>query len=487
MRRVIAAAVMGGLVLGGVEATPVFAATSATKTMKTVVYQGYEFQVPASWPVYRLDQHPQTCVRYDVHAVYLGPPGPNMQCPAGIVGRTQTVSFITGAPGAASTSTDLQRLPAVHGVIMQNAVDHELSVALGPVARGPVAGDPGTRLRPGATVLGTYGTDPAVIEQVLNTLRQAPAGAAQSTQTGSAPAQPGGTAPGTSQRGLPARSPAQIVQSAPARKSPSPRKRVLRRVHGVGGFDTCTVPSLKAMHLWRGNYAVVGVYLGGVNAACAFGNLASSWVQPVMKSGWGILPTYVGPQAPCWSGSGVKLDAGKAAAEGKAAAADAVHKAQAFGIRRGSPIYYDMEAYNGGASCTAAVLGFLSAWNHQVAAAGYVTGMYSGQNSGITDVESAAVHRKPGFTPPEAVWIALWDGKPTVSDGNLVWPLTDRSKQYAGNVRATFKGITLIVDKDIVDGPVARLFTRRVARRRAGESVRANRRGLISSRHGPTQ
>ena len=62
--------------------------------MKTVVYHGYEFQVPAGWPVYRLDEHPTTCVRYDVHAVYLGTPGVNMQCPAGLVGRTQTVSVI---------------------------------------------------------------------------------------------------------------------------------------------------------------------------------------------------------------------------------------------------------------------------------------------------------------------------------------------------------------------------------------------------------
>jgi hypothetical protein len=411
--------------------------------------------------------------------------------------------------GAAGTSTDLQRLPAVHGVIMQNAVDHELSVMLRAVVRGPVLRGAAVRTPTagGATVLGTYGTDPAAIEQVLNTVRPAPAGAAQSAQTVTAPAQPGGagpgtspgaspgtsrgaspgTSPGTSARGLPADSPAQIVQSAPAAEAPSPRKRVLRRVHGVGGFDTCTVPSLSAMHLWRDNYAVVGVYLGGVNAACAFGNLAASWVRPVMKSGWGILPTYVGPQAPCWSGSGVKLDAGKAAAEGKAAATDAVHQAQAFGIGRGSPIYYDMESYNGGASCTAAVLGFLSAWNRQVAAAGYVTGMYSGQSSGITDVEAAAAARKHGFTPPDAVWIALWDGNPTVNDGHLVWPLFDRSKQYAGNVAATFKGITLIVDKDIVDGPVARLLTPQAATRRAGESVRANRRGLISSRHGPTQ
>ena len=45
--------------------------------------------------------------------------------------------------------TELQRLAAVHGTITQNAVNHELKVALGTG-------------KPGATVLGTYGTDPAV-------------------------------------------------------------------------------------------------------------------------------------------------------------------------------------------------------------------------------------------------------------------------------------------------------------------------------------
>ena len=171
MRRAITAAVMGGLVLGGAVATPSLAATRGegkgpgkasqavptkpraaskpkaaskprahakpTTGMKTVVYAGYEFQVPASWPVYRLDEHPQTCVRYDVPAVYLGKPGANMRCTAGLVGRTQTVSFIPGqgaatGPVAGSPSrsaaadgadgTELQRLPAVHGAITQNAV-----------------------------------------------------------------------------------------------------------------------------------------------------------------------------------------------------------------------------------------------------------------------------------------------------------------------------------------------------------------------------
>ena len=159
MRRAIAATVMGGLLLGGAVATPAVAAArgdgnvpskarsaapakphaggkagpgrvgkaatskattgkavtgkpgskKAGRAMKTVAYAGYEFQVPASWPVYRLDEHPRTCVRYDVHAVYLGRPGPDMRCAAGLIGRTQTVSLIPGRGVTAGSATGPQR------------------------------------------------------------------------------------------------------------------------------------------------------------------------------------------------------------------------------------------------------------------------------------------------------------------------------------------------------------------------------------------
>ena len=59
--------------------------------MRTVAYHGLEFDVPGSWPVYDLDADPSTCVRFDVNAVYLGHPGADMQCPAGIVGRADAV------------------------------------------------------------------------------------------------------------------------------------------------------------------------------------------------------------------------------------------------------------------------------------------------------------------------------------------------------------------------------------------------------------
>jgi hypothetical protein len=510
MRRAIAAAVIGGLVLGGVSATPAFAAAhgagkasdqatkttktmkpKTTNTMKTVVYEGYAFQVPASWPVYRLDEHPQTCVRYDIHAVYLGTPGANMRCPSGLVGRTQTVSFIPGHDVAAGTSpqvteqsappgavggTELQRLPAVHGTITQNAVQHVLRVALGTAALG-------------ATVLGTYGVDPAVIEQVLSTLHIAPAGAASTAQSGSAQAN---SRPSSARAAL--LSQRALAPAATSRKQPSPRRKLSRRpahprpkaaptatytswrgvpvqwpveivqapppkaVSPVSGFDSCTAPSLETMRAWRSAYAAVGVYIGGVNSACAQFNLSASWIRSAASMGWGILPTYVGPQAPCWPGGpGVLIQPASAAAEGAAAASDAVSDARLFGLGTGSPIYYDMEAYNGGTSCKEAVLTFLGAWDRQVDAAGYVSGVYSSQDSGITDMERWAVDGTGGFTPPDAIWIALWDGIPSLADGSLTWPLSDRSKQYAGNVNATVGGFALTIDKDIVGGPMARL------------------------------
>ena len=352
MRRAMAAAVVGGLVLGGVTATSAFAATAAkttartttkTKTttsatagkaaLKTVVYRGYEFQVPASWPVYRLDQHPATCVRYDVQAVYLGTPGANMQCPVGLVGRTQTVSVIpstTVAAGSGAEITDqreqpdgvggtpLPPLPAVHGAVTLNASLHELRVALGAAPLG-------------VTVFATYGTDPALVEQVLGTLRAArgPASARESTSARASAAQRKPTskksrdaaATTTSWRGIPVNWPIQIIQPPP---QPG--------VHAVKGFDACNAPSLATMRVWRQQYAAVGIYLGGVNDACAYGNLSAAWVNSVAGMGYGMLPAYVGPQAPCWlwSGPGVRIVPAQAAAEGVTAGEDALSDAKLF-------------------------------------------------------------------------------------------------------------------------------------------------------------
>jgi hypothetical protein len=442
MRRAMAAAVVGGLVLGGVTATSAFAATAAKTTArtttrtrttisatagqaarKTVVYHGYEFQVPASWPVYRLDQHPTTCVRYDVHAVYLGTPGANMECPVGLVGRTQTVSVIPGTAVGAGSGSE---------------ITGQLRVALGAASLG-------------ATILATYGTDPAVAEQVLSTLRAAPARVPETAQSApeQALSQPSkrsrdGGAITTSWQGVPPNWPLQVVQP------PS--------VQAVNGFDSCSAPSLATMRVWRQRYAAVGIYIGGINDACAYDNLSAAWINSAAGMGWGILPVYVGPQAPCWlwSGPGIRIAAGKAAAEGVSAGEDAVNDARIFSLAVGSPLYYDMEAYGNNPSCAAAVLTFIGAWDRTVAAAGYLTGFYSSEDSGIRDMQAAVTAKTAGFTAPDALWIALWDGVASLSDGSLSWPLDERSKQYLGNATATVGGITLSIDDDMVGGPMAR-------------------------------
>src|SRR5579863_842119 len=70
--------------------TSALSATSGTK-WQNVTYNGVSLKVPASWPVINLARHPKACPRLDVHAVYLGKPGPNPLCPAGLVGKTEAV------------------------------------------------------------------------------------------------------------------------------------------------------------------------------------------------------------------------------------------------------------------------------------------------------------------------------------------------------------------------------------------------------------
>ena len=100
MRRIASAAIAGAALLvafgcgaGGNDtsvrsgthgASAVHAADSVVDAngLRTVTYHGVQFDVPADWPVYDLAADPTTCVRFDVHAVYLGHPGADMNCPA---------------------------------------------------------------------------------------------------------------------------------------------------------------------------------------------------------------------------------------------------------------------------------------------------------------------------------------------------------------------------------------------------------------------
>ncbi len=67
------------------------ASPTAPPGKQLVTYRGLRFAAPADWPVYDLAVDTTRCVRADEHAVYLGQQGPSPDCPARILGRTETV------------------------------------------------------------------------------------------------------------------------------------------------------------------------------------------------------------------------------------------------------------------------------------------------------------------------------------------------------------------------------------------------------------
>jgi|HubBroStandDraft_4_1064222.scaffolds.fasta_scaffold64119_2 hypothetical protein len=446
------------------------AAKAATPAMKTVEYRGYAIRVPATWPVYSLSKDPSRCVRYDVNAVYLGTPGPDPDCPAHVVGRADTVSIggpATPGQRSAPVRTDLRaaigakragaHIPAAPGTIMQNPQLRELSVAM-----------PGSA----PAITATYGTSPDEIMQVLAGVHQitrqsaltgttasnsAPSSGQQPSESTPAPGNPAPPtwippswpAPAPTGTGLPTQ------PANPGTSSPPPVP-----AGALAGFDTCGAPSLQTMKAWRAKYAVAAIYIGGQEMGCGYGNLSRSWVQSAEAMGWSLMPTFVGLQAPCNSFSD-EINPSQAALQGQQAATQAVSDAASFGLGPGSPIYFDMEAYNETkASCVTAVLTFLDAWDRQVQASGYVSGVYSSAGSGVINLQNTSSVGGHPLAKPQAIWFALWDnavnltGSPYMTPA--VWSASARSKQYAGPRVVTVGGISLNIDSDLVDGPVAR-------------------------------
>ncbi len=136
-----------------------------------------------------------------------------------------------------------------------------------------------------------------------------------------------------------------------------------------------------------------------------------------------------------------------AAAQGKAAADDAVTQAGDLGIPAGTPLIYDMEAY--GSGCSPAVTTFLSAWDRELHVRGYAAGIYE-SFSNIGDLAAAASQ----MTEPDLIHYADWDGQATTTSPYMpasLWTGHQRIHQYAGGHNETFGGATLDVDNDQLD------------------------------------
>lgn len=380
-----------------------FAGTAGATAAKVVHYGGFVLRVPSSWPVFDLAAQPNVCVRFDRHAVYLGHPGADEHCPAHLLGRTEAllVEPVSAASARAGTAG---------GAALAGAGAWTRVLA----AHARVA------------VTATWHRHPATIAHALSVVTLHPSRAAKATAAVSAHAAASALAHGASfTTGL--------------------------------GFDPCATPSTGAMSAWKASpYHTVGVYLGGTNMACSQPNLTSSWVRTETAAGWHFIPTYVGLQPPGSSCGGcAAIIPSQAAPQGAAAAADAVSRAQAVGLGRGNPIYFDMEAYSTGGSATTAVRKFLSAWTNTLHADGYLSGVYSSAASGIADLVAG---QNTAFVEPDDIWIADWNDTHSTSDPyvpNAFWAAHQRIHQFSGGQDVTYGGVTMNIDGDYVDGAVA--------------------------------
>ena len=101
-----------GLVAGSAATGP-----AAANGTQTVTYRGYQVTVPASWPVIDLAANPNTCVRFDQPAVYLGRGTGQANCPAHLVGRSSGLVLEPLSTAQPSTDGLLRRAITEAGVL----------------------------------------------------------------------------------------------------------------------------------------------------------------------------------------------------------------------------------------------------------------------------------------------------------------------------------------------------------------------------------
>jgi hypothetical protein len=382
---------------------------------QTVTYQGYTFQVPASWPVIRINRASTTCVSFGRHAVYLGDPGLNQDCPTGLLGTTEAILVQpTGSAGPAAGPAG----PA------------------GPAAGAAAAEDPVARritvVSLGIEVTATYDTDRALVARIL-----ASAGLPVPGASGTAAGAPAGVTR-SAERGPAQDAARQVLAPAAAPAVPAGATSYLGE-----GFDACAAPSAAFMSAWKASspYGAVGIYIGGADRACAQPNLTAAWVAQQAAAGWHFLPTYAGVQAEFGQIT-------SPASQGVAAAQDAVTQAAALGFGPGTPIYYDMEAYP--AAQEGDALAFLSAWTGQLHAEGYKSGVYSSSSSGVADLVASSGQD----AMPDVIWDALWNGAANTADPAIPaadWADHQRVHQFNGGADETYGGDTIDVDQDYLD------------------------------------
>ncbi len=432
------------------------AATPPDSANQVVSAFGYSVQVPADWPVVDLTAAPQTCVRFDRNAVYLGHPGTDQSCPPQIVGSTDAL-LIEPLDGSAAAAT---------GSVQADAGQ--------PIPRGP-AEDASNQIDlvvPNAQVrvTATFGASSNAVRGVLS--------GAVLTASGSTPTSDPVTPPAESALAGQTAGPA---AAAPAATTPT----YLAKAPLGRGFDACGLPSTSLLSAWKGTsgYSVVAAYLGGRNWGCRTWSSVPtpSWLSTVSGQGWQVLPIWVGYQAHddgtrCYHCAQMSASTASAWNEGWSEAVFATTVAKDKGFAPGSYLAYDMEGWDtSNATANAAELAFLSGWSATIHAKGYKTTIYTSSCSGGNKISAALGKSGPyggntttgesggstaQFSAPDSMWFASWVSfTPTVVRGvscisDSTWSGKPVGWQYRGAVDEKHGGQTLNVDANLFSASV---------------------------------
>ena len=256
--------------------------------------------------------------------------------------------------------------------------------------------------------------------------------------------------------------------------TPSPASAADGAPEGFSGhaFDARCAPTQEQMDAWltTSPFWGVGIYIGGSTVSCrptatfpGQPHLDATWVQRQSANGWRLLPIWVGPQASCHTAYADRIDPNPASsyaaadARGRSEAAAAVARAQALGLPAGSTLWYDLE---GGfdvsdVDCRRSALRFLSGWTLALHDAGYRSGVYSSVSAGIHVLDNADNLSSGSYAMPDSVWYAWYNGRAdTYIDPIWVRATSwarDRVHQYTANEPATYGGVSLTIDRNVVD------------------------------------
>jgi hypothetical protein len=176
----------------------------------------------------------------------------------------------------------------------------------------------------------------------------------------------------------------------------------------------------------------------------------------VLNQGWKVLPLWVGPQSACWGGGGSTFSntPSTAYSQGRNEEASAYTTLVSWGWNMsGTPIAYDLEAYNtGNSSCVAAAKNFIGGWDYQAhVGVAQKAGVYG--SSCASDLLAYA----SSSTVPDFIDGADWNGNKSTGDLACIpstdWVHSQRVKQYTGGHNETWNGYTVNVDDDCFNAP----------------------------------